>query len=140
VAAMTVVKSRPLRAVLLVLGFFFLGMAFLGVLMPFVPVTGPVILAGFLFSRSSERFDTWLVSNRYFGGIVRDWRAGVGFSARAKVLAVAAIAITFTVTIVFATDEPIVRALLLLLAVAIATYVVTRPTKRLSREPQPAEA
>lgn len=137
---MTVVTSRPLRAVLLVLGFFFLGVAFVGILLPFVPVTGPVILSGFLFSKSSERFDHWLVNNRIFGQIVRDWRAGVGFSVRAKIIAVGAIAATFSITIIFATNSAPIRIGLAVLAVAIAAYVVSRPTKQIGNRTQPVEA
>ena len=124
------VQSRPLRIVLLGLGFFFLALGFVGTLLPFIPTTGPVILAGFLFSRSSERFDRWLLSNRLFGGIVRDWRSGVGFSVRAKVIAVTAIVATFSFTVFFATDSAVVRGAMVLLALAIASYVVSRPTKR----------
>lgn len=133
---MAVVKNRVLRATLLGLGFVFLGIAFIGIIAPFIPVTGPVILAGFLFSKSSERFDRWLVENRFFGGIVRDWRAGVGFSVRAKVVAVAAILATFTITVTFATDSTPVRIAMILLGMAIAGYVVSRPTKRLSPQPE----
>lgn len=129
---MAVVKNRALRAILLMLGFIFLGLAFVGVVAPFIPVTGPVILAGFLFSKSSERFDRWLVENRFFGGIVRDWRAGVGFSVRAKVIAVVAIVATFTITVAFATESPPVRVAMILLGMAIAGFVVSRPTKRLA--------
>jgi uncharacterized membrane protein YbaN (DUF454 family) len=124
------VRSRPLRIVLLGLGFFFLALGFVGTLLPFIPTTGPVILAGFLFSKSSERFDRWLLSNRLFGGIVRDWRSGVGFSVRAKVIAVTAIVATFSFTVFFATDSAVVRVAMVLLALAIASYVVSRPTKR----------
>lgn len=128
------VQSRPFRFVLLALGFFFLGLGFVGTLLPFIPTTGPVILAGFLFSKSSERFDRWLLGNRLFGGIVTDWRAGVGFSVRAKLIAVAAIIATFSFTVFFATNSTIVRVGMVLLGAAIAAYVVSRPTKRAPAE------
>ena len=124
------VQNRPLRFVLLALGFFFLGLGFVGTILPFIPTTGPIILAGVLFSRSSERFDRWLINNRLFGGIVTDWRAGVGFSVRAKVVAVVAIIATFSFTVLFATDSAIIRGTMVAMAVAIAWYVVSRPTKR----------
>ncbi len=89
-----------------------------------------MLLAAFFFSKSSQRFDDWLVNNRLFGGVVRDWRAGRGFTVRAKVVAVAAIALTFFITITFFTDTSAVRIALVLLAVAVAAFVVTRPTKR----------
>lgn len=128
---MAVSKNPIARAVFLVLGVISLGVAFVGAFLPLIPTTGPVILAAFFFSRSSERFDHWLETNALFGGIVRDWRAGVGFSVRGKAVAVAAILATFTISVVFATDSIAVRTLLILLGISIATFVVTRPTKRL---------
>jgi len=129
---MAVVRSRTLRIVLLTLGWFWVGVAFAGVILPIVPTTGPVLLAAFLFSLSSERFDSWLINNRYFGGIVSDWRAGVGFTVRAKLIAVAAIILSFGLTTIVAlTDYPTwISVAMWTLALAIATFVVTRPTKR----------
>lgn len=127
------VSNNPVaRVIYLVLGVFSLSVAFVGVFLPLIPTTGPVLLAAFFFARSSERFDYWLETNALFGGIVRDWRAGVGFSVRGKSVAVAAIATTFTISILFATDSMPLRLLLILLGLSIATFVVTRPTKRLT--------
>jgi hypothetical protein len=106
--------------------------------LPLIPTTGPVLLAAFLFSKSSERFDHWLVSNRLFGSIVRDWRAGLGFTVRAKAIAVLAIVASFSITTVFFVDSSIVRVPLIALAVAIAGYVLSRPTKRPLRVTEPA--
>ncbi len=127
------VSNNPVaRVIYLVLGVFSLSIAFVGVFLPLIPTTGPVLLAAFFFARSYERFDHWLESNALFGGFVRDWRAGVGFSVRGKSVAVAAIATTFTISILFATDSMPLRLLLILLGLSIATFVVTRPTKRLT--------
>ena len=125
---MAVAKNPVVRVIFLVLGILSLSVAFVGAFLPLIPTTGPVILAAFFFARSSERFDHWLETNALFGGIVRDWRAGVGFSVRGKTVAVAAIATTFTISILFATDSLPVRLLLILLGLSIATFVVTRPT------------
>ena len=134
---MTLVKNRALRSVFLVLGWIWVGVAFIGVVAPIIPTTGPILLAAFFFSKSSERFDTWLVNNRLFGGIVRDWRAGEGFTVRAKAIAVSAIAISFGFTTYFAlgTTHITIRVGMWILAFAIAGYVVTRPTKRRSAVP-----
>ena len=129
---MTVVNNRALRSVLFVFAWIWVGIAFIGVVAPLIPTTGPIILAAFLFSKSSERFDTWLVNNRFFGSIVQGWRNGEGFTVRAKVIAVTAIFASFTITTVFALNgAPLAfRAGMWVLAIAIAAYVVTRPTKR----------
>jgi uncharacterized membrane protein YbaN (DUF454 family) len=130
VPSVAVSKNPVARGIYLFLGVLSLGVAFVGVFLPLIPTTGPVLLAAFFFARSSDRFDHWLQTNALFGGIVRDWRAGVGFSVRGKTIAVTAIAATFTISVVFVTESVALRALLIILALSIATFVVTRPTKR----------
>jgi hypothetical protein len=132
---MSIVKSRVLRSLFLVLGFVFLGMAFVGVVAPLIPTVGPVLLAAFFFSKSSERFDHWLVNNRLFGGIVRDWRAGLGFTVRAKTIAIVAIIVTFTISVVFVIEATVVRVGLVLFASALVAYIARLPTKRNVPEP-----
>jgi len=128
-SCVAVVKNPVLRVVLMAFGWLWVAIAFVGVVIPVIPTTGPILLAAFFFSKSSERFDDWLVTNRFFGGIVRDWRAGNGFTIRAKVVAVIAIVLSFSITTVWFVTAPYGRLAMWLLAVAIATYVVTRPTK-----------
>ena len=124
------VKSRALRIVLMGLGLLFVGIGFVGAFLPLVPTTGPVLLAAFLFSISSVRFDHWLTNHRIFGPIVRDWRAGRGFTMRLKLTAIVAIAVTFTITVAFAIDSTLVRVLLIGLAVGLVVYILQLPTKQ----------
>ena len=122
-------RSRVVRVIYLILGVFFLGLGTVGTVLPLIPTTFPIILAGFFFARSSDRFDAWLVNHRVFGPLIRDWRAGLGFSARAKAVALAAIATTFTISIVWVIERAGVRIGLGLLAVGICVYILRLPTK-----------
>lgn len=126
---MAVVKNPLLRIVLMTLGWLWVGIAFVGVLVPVLPTTGPILLAAFLFSKSSDRFDRWLLTNRFFGGIVYDWRSGNGFTVRAKMVAVGAIVASFSITTIWFVTALYARLAMWLLAISIATYIVTRPTK-----------
>ncbi|MEN8041862.1 MAG: YbaN family protein [Actinomycetota bacterium] len=126
---MAVVQNRILRGILMALGWLWVGIAFVGVVVPVLPTTGPILLAALLFSKSSERFDHWLANNRFFGSIVSDWRAGNGFTVKAKAIAVAAIFISFGITTTWVITGTYGRVAFWLLAAAISTYVVTRPTK-----------
>lgn len=130
---MTIVRNRALRTVLMALGWLWVGIAFLGVFLPILPTTGPILLAAFLFSKSSERFDDWLLSNRFFGVIVTDWREGNGFTVRAKALAVSAIAASFAITTLWFVTGTYARAAMWALAGTIALYILSRPTKRSNR-------
>ena len=94
-----IVRSRPLRWLLVAAGFLLLGLAVVGVVVPLLPTVDFVLLAAFLFSKSSERFDRWLATNRLFGGIVQDWRSRRGFTVRSKVIATAGIVATFSLSI-----------------------------------------
>lgn len=127
------VRNRALRVVLMGLGLLFVGIGFVGAFVPLIPTTGPVLLAAFLFSISSVRFDHWLTNHRIFGSIVRDWRAGRGFTMRLKMTAVVAIAVTFTITVGFAIDNTVIRVSLIALAISLVTYILQLPTK--PREP-----
>ncbi|RLE14590.1 MAG: DUF454 domain-containing protein [Actinobacteria bacterium] len=129
----TVVKNPVVRGVLMALGWLWVVIAFVGIVVPGLPTTGPILLAAFLFSKSSERFDRWLLTNRFFGGIVRDWRSGNGFTVRGKTIAVGAIVLSFGITTIWFVTAPYARLAMWLLAISIATYIVTRPTKTRGR-------
>ena len=125
-----VVQNRMLRGVYLALGFLSLGLGIVGTVLPGIPTTMPIILAAFFFSKSSPRFDNWMVNHRVFGPLIRDWRSGAGFSARIKAIAIAAIAVTFTITVVWMVEATGVRIGLILLATAISAYILWLPTKQ----------
>jgi uncharacterized membrane protein YbaN (DUF454 family) len=125
-----VVENRWLRGVYLALGFLSLALGIVGTVLPGIPTTMPIILAAFFFSKSSQRFDDWLLNHKVFGPLVRDWRAGIGFSVRAKAISIAAIAVTFTITTVWVVDHPAVRIALILLAMGITAYIMWLPTKQ----------
>jgi uncharacterized membrane protein YbaN (DUF454 family) len=125
-----VVQSRMLRGVYLALGFLLLGFGVIGAVLPGIPTTMPIILAAFFFSKSSPRFDNWMVNHKVFGPLVRDWRSGAGFSVRAKAISIAAIAVTFTITVGWMVEVPGVRIGLVLLAMGISAYILRLPTKR----------
>lgn len=126
---MAKVKNRFARLLLMGCGWLMVGIGFIGLFAPLIPTTGPVLLAAFLFSLSSERFDNWLLGHRVFGPVVRDWRAGRGFTVRLKATAVAAIALTFTVTVGFFIRPLLVRGLLAALGAGLIIYILTLPTK-----------
>lgn len=118
-----------MRGVFLGLGFVCVAVAAIGVVLPLIPVTGPTLLAAYFFARSSPRFDRWLINHRWFGGIVRDWRAGAGFTQRAKVTAAVAICASFALSGLVAVHSATGRVLFAAGAVVLCAYVLSRPTK-----------
>jgi hypothetical protein len=66
------------------LGWCCVGLAFAGVLLPGVPATVFVLCAAWFFTRSSPRFEAWLLGNRWLGPRLASWRASRGMSRAAK--------------------------------------------------------
>ena len=122
-------KNALVRFVWLVLGLLFTGLGFLGYVLPGLPGTVFILVAVYFFARSSPRFYNFLLNNRVFGGLIRDWRAGLGLPLRAKVLAVTLIVLSIGSSLLFI-DVLAVRLLLVFCGVGVSAYLLTRPTKR----------
>ncbi len=129
----TVAASHPVkRAAYLVLGLLFLGLALVGIVVPGLPTTINAIIAGFFFARSSERFDNWLTSHPVLGPPVLDHRNGIGFTTRAKTIAVSAITVSIGLSswIIASSDAPsFVLAIMAVAWVYAVWYVLHQPTK-----------
>jgi len=65
---------RVSRLLLVVGGTLCVALAMLGVFVPLLPTTPFLLLAAFLYARSSERFHTWLLTNRLVGGYIRRYQ------------------------------------------------------------------
>jgi len=61
------------ESTLKVIGFLFVGIGFTGIFIPVLPTTPFLIVAAACFARSSRRWHEWLLSNKYFGPILKDW-------------------------------------------------------------------
>lgn len=79
-----------MRIVNLALGLLFLGMGIVGIFLPVIPTTGPLLLALWFFARSSKRLHDWLVNHRVLGRYVHDLWVRGGLTRRSKVRAISA--------------------------------------------------
>lgn len=55
------------------LGLFFVGMAYIGAIVPGIPTTFFALLAAWAFSKSSPKLDKWLHEHRIFGKYLNNW-------------------------------------------------------------------
>ncbi len=123
-----VTKNPALRYLWLILGFLCTGLGFLGYILPGLPGTVFILLATYFFARSSPKFYNWLLNNKMFGQLIRDWKDGKGIPLRAKILAVTLIVVTIGFS-AYVIPNWIVKLIVILCGVAVSTYLITRPTK-----------
>lgn len=81
------IAQGPLRWLYVGLGFTFVGLGSLGVVLPGLPTTPFMLLAAWMFSKSSPRFHRWLWNHRVFGPYVRAWARHRVIPPRVKILA-----------------------------------------------------
>jgi uncharacterized membrane protein YbaN (DUF454 family) len=56
-----------------VLGFFCLGLAYVGVILPGFPYSIWIVAAAYCFSKGSERMHRWLYNHKLFGPFLTNW-------------------------------------------------------------------
>jgi uncharacterized membrane protein YbaN (DUF454 family) len=121
---------RPLRYLLIGLGFLSVGLAVIGIFLPILPTTPFLLLAAFLFGRSSPRFYAWLHSNRWFGAYLTNYRAGRGLPLREKVVTVCALWVAVLLSIALALTNWWARGSLLVIGTAVTVHLLRIPTYR----------
>jgi len=129
------VAPRPIvrtwmRPVYFLLGMISLIVGIVGVVLPLIPTTGPLLLAAFFFARSSNRFHDWLMNHPRFGRLIADFRAGLGIPLITKVWALTAMIAAFTISAVFVTTHWAARMTLLVVGVWAVAYVARLPVSR----------
>ena len=119
-------RPSPARPLLFVLGWLFLAIGVVGIVLPLVPGTLFVILAAACFTRSSPRFEAWLLRHPVLGPPVRQWRATGSIPRLAKVFAVASLAVSWGL-VLWSGASDIVAWLTLATILGVAVYIFTRP-------------
>ena len=113
--------NRIVRTILIICGTVSVTLAVVGIFVPILPTTPLLLLAGACYARSSQRFHRWLMTNRWFGEYIRNYREGRGMPLREKVVTLVALWLTIGFSVLAVV--PVWWGKLLLLAIAIAVTV-----------------
>ena len=138
-AQATMPTVRPwLRPVYLLLGLVSIAVALIGIFLPLIPTTGPVLLAAFFFARSSDRLHGWLLSHKRFGPFIRNFQDGRGIPLRGKIIAVSAMSLAFGYATFFVLSNLWAQIAFLAVGAWAIWYVLHFPTAPARSAEQPA--
>lgn len=98
-------KNTLMRGVFFGLGVVFLVLGLIGVVVPGMPTTVFVLLAGYCWARSSQRFYEYLLSHQLFGKMITDWQERRAMPRFAKYLAWTMMAISTVVMFIRLPDD-----------------------------------
>jgi uncharacterized protein len=121
--------NRARRLLWAALAYVFVALALVGIVLPGVPTTPFVLLAAWAADRGSKRVHDWLTRHPRLGPPLADWREQGAVSTRAKVIAIAFLALSWIIMYVRATPHWLLAALAILF-ICVATFVATRPRPR----------
>ena len=98
-------------------------LAILGMLLPVLPTTPFLLLAAYCYARSSTRFYQWLITNRWFGEYIRNYREGRGIPRRHKIFSIALLWLTIGYAALFVLPQWWLKLILLGVAVGVTIHL-----------------
>ena len=118
--------GRLTRAGWWLLAYASLGLGFIGIFLPGLPTVPFVLLSAFAAARGSERLHAWLLAHRQFGPIIRDWQANGAVSPRAKRWAIAMMALSGVLMLLFMPNRWMAVPGIVVMAI-VGTWLWRRP-------------
>jgi len=115
-----------LRWALFIFGWINIGIGAVGIVVPGLPTTIFLIIALWAFSKSSDRFQSWLWNHPRFGPNVRHWHNHRVIPVRAKILAVAMMISSLAIIVLVVADDWVLPVTVAVVMIPAAIYVVTR--------------
>jgi uncharacterized membrane protein YbaN (DUF454 family) len=92
--------------------------------LPVLPTTPFLLAAAACYYKSSPRMHKWLLNNRLFGEFIKNYKEGRGLTQKAKITAITLLWITMVFSPFFMIDILTVQLTLLVIAIAVRTYII----------------
>ena len=116
------------KMILISLGWFCVGLGFIGIFVPGIPTTIFLIIALWAFTKSSKKLRNWLLNHKKFGPILNNWQQHKVVPRRAKILMV--ILMTLAVILFYYSSQSLIFTIgLIIILVLVAIYVISLPSK-----------
>lgn len=120
-----------IKKLLTVLGVISLTLGIIGAFLPLLPTTPFVLLAAYLFAKSSDKFHQRLLNHRIFGQLIRDYNEDKSIPVHAKVIAISTMWMSMLFAIFFvAKDKLWLQIILGTIALGITIHILRYKTKK----------
>lgn len=118
------------KAILIFLGTVCVGLGVLGMFLPLMPTTVFLLMAAYCYSKSSERFHTWLLTNKLCGKYIANYKSGRGITLGQKVSTIAVLWASIGLSIWLTNGKLWVSLLLAAVAIGVSIHILWLKTNR----------
>lgn len=121
---------KPLAQYLyIIVGWLFLGLGFIGIFLPLLPTTPFVLLAAFCFSRGSTTLHRWLLEQKTFGPMIRDWNQHGIIRLRVKWTSALLIVLMIGYPVLFGSLSWPIKIGLVMVGMGVIGFIWSRPSQ-----------
>ena len=121
---------KPLAQYLYIaVGWLFLGLGFIGIFLPLLPTTPFVLLAAFCFSRGSTTLHRWLLEQKTFGPMIRDWNQHGIIRLRVKWISAILIMLMIGYPVLFGPLSLSIKIALAMVGIGVIGFIWSRPSQ-----------
>ncbi|AEM22892.1 conserved hypothetical protein [Brachyspira intermedia PWS/A] len=109
-----------MRILFICLGFIFVGIGAVGIVVPILPTTPFLLLASFFFAKGSKRFHDWFMSTKLYKKYLESFVKSRAMTLKAKLTILLPVSAMLIVTFIFVNN---LHARIVLVILFIAKYV-----------------
>ena len=124
-----VMRHAVPRALYFSLAWLFIVIGVIGIFLPLLPTTPFLLLAAWCFSKSSERFHSWLLDHPTLGPPVRDWQSHGVIRRQAKIAATVAMTLAIMFPMVLVKVPMWAKWFTVVTTTCVMTFIWTRPDR-----------
>lgn len=117
------------RLILILIGVVATTLGTIGIFLPVLPTTPFLLLALWVFAKSSKRCENFIRTNRLFGKYIDDYSKGEGIPLRAKRASITMLWITILTANFAFIPLHWVKAFLTMVAISVTVHILGNPTK-----------
>jgi uncharacterized membrane protein YbaN (DUF454 family) len=121
--------KRLTRLLLVIGGTAAVALGIVGVFVPLLPTTPFLLLAAFLYARSSERFYKWLLGSRWVGDYIGRYYERRSMTRRHKALTLMLLWVVMGLSAAFVVDVWWARLLLSVVALGVTAHLLWIPSE-----------
>ncbi len=122
--------ENVIKVILVISGTFFLFLGIIGIFIPILPTTPFLLLAAACYARGSKKFYNWLISNKWLGKYIKNYRGGKGIPINIKIITITLLWITILFSTVLIISNFLIQIILIIIAISVTIHIITIKTMK----------